>query len=129
AQVIDLLGPNDEFGCIAVDTEPHEIAPLGRLTDKEAIKGKVLRIESQGGGIYAYVALAKAADMLLKAEAGTKHIILFSDAADTEEPGDYRGLLAKCEKAGITVSVIALGKMTDPDAKLCEEIAKLGKGR
>ena len=49
---------------------------------------KILRIQSQGGGIYVYEALAKAAEMIMKAKAGTKHIILFADATDAEEPGD-----------------------------------------
>src|SRR5205823_2605064 len=30
--VLDLLGPMDEFGCHAVDTVPHVIAPLARVT-------------------------------------------------------------------------------------------------
>src|SRR5205807_3889834 len=51
------------------------------------------------------------------------------DAADAEEPGDYKGLLAKCRAAGITVSVIGLGKRTDQDGPLLEEIARLGQGR
>ena len=41
--------------------------------------------------------------MILPAKAGTKHIILFADAADAEEPGDYKTLVDKCQKAGITV--------------------------
>jgi Mg-chelatase subunit ChlD len=135
ASVIDLLGPQDEFACFAVDTEAHEIAPLGLLADKEAVRSKVLRIESQGGGIYMYVALAKAAETIMKAKSGTKHIILFADAADAEEPGvpgnplAYQDLLKKCEKAGITVSVIALGTERDQDAELCKDFAKRGKGR
>lgn len=135
AQVIDLLGPQDEFACFAVDTQAHEIAPLGKLTDKDAVRSKVLRIESQGGGIYMYVALAKAAETVMKATAGTKHIILFADAADAEEPGlpgnpnAYKDLLAKVTKAGITVSVIALGRETDQDANLCKDFAERGKGR
>ena len=28
--VLDLLGPMDEFGCIAVDTIPHTISPLAQ---------------------------------------------------------------------------------------------------
>ena len=89
-QVLDLLGPADEFGCIAVDTEPHTIAPLGRVTNKGPIRDKILRIKSEGGGIYIYEALEAAYDMVRIAKAGTKHIILFSDAADAEEPKAYK---------------------------------------
>src|SRR5262249_55028977 len=76
-----------------------------------------------------YEALAAASQMLMKATAGTKHIILFADAADAEEPGRYAELLEKTGKAGITVSVIGLGKETDKDGELLKDIAKLGKGR
>lgn len=129
AQVLDLLGPIDEFGCIAVDTIPHTIAPLTTVTDKASVRQKILRIESMGGGIFIHVALEAAAAMANKAKAGTKHIILFADAADSEEPGNYKELLDKIRKAGITVSVIGLGTEHDTDAALLKEIASRGGGR
>jgi len=129
AQVLDLLGPMDEFGCFAVDTAAHEIAALGPVKDKEAVRDKILRVQSQGGGIYVDEALLASADMIRHAKAGTKHIVLFADAADAEQPGDYKGLLEKTTKAGITVSVIGLGTKADKDAGLLEDVAKRGGGR
>ena len=70
-----------------------------------------------------------ASQMLMKATAGTRHIILFADAADSEQPGRYKDLLAETDKAGITVSVIGLGTERDKDADLLKDIAKRGKGR
>jgi Mg-chelatase subunit ChlD len=128
-QVLDLLGPMDEFGCYAVDTVAHVVADLGLVTNKEATRGKILGIQSMGGGIYTYTALRAAAEMIQKAKAGTKHIILFADAADAEEPGDYVKLLEVTSKAGITVSVIGLGKDTDKDAEFLRDVAKRGGGR
>jgi uncharacterized membrane protein len=127
--VLDLLSPLDEFGCIAIDTEPHIIAPLGRASDKGPTRNKIRRIESMGGGIFVYVALEAAVKMLTTAKAMTRHIILFSDANDSEEPGKYKELLEKTTAAGITVSVIGLGKKTDKDGALLEDIAARGKGR
>ncbi len=129
AQVLDLLGPMDEFGCFAVDTSPHVIAELGTVKDKERVRDKILRIQSQGGGIYVDEALTASADMIRHAKAGTKHIVLFADVADAEQPGNYKELLEKTRKAGITVSVIGLGKNTDKDAALLEDVAKRGGGR
>ena len=60
-QVLDLLNPADEFGCIAVDTEPHVIVPFGRLTNKGPARDKILRINSEGGGIYIYAGALEAA--------------------------------------------------------------------
>ena len=129
AQVLDMLSPIDEFACFAVDTAPHVVTELGTVTDKEAVRDRILRIRSEGGGIYVDEALMASADTILRAKAGTKHIILFADAADAEQPGKYKDLLDRTRKAGITVSVIGLGKPTDKDAALLEDVAKRGGGR
>jgi hypothetical protein len=129
AQTLDMMTPMDEFGVVAVDEASHIIVDLQKADDPASIRNKILRIGSQGGGIYVYEALTTAADMLLKAQSGTRHIILFADASDSEEPGMYRELLRECEKSGITVSVIGLGKPTDIHAELLRDIAKRGNGQ
>jgi Mg-chelatase subunit ChlD len=128
-QVLDLLSPSDEFGVIAVDTAPHIIQELALIADKGPVRDRILRIQSMGGGIYVYEALAAASKMVLGAKAGTKHIILFADAADAEQPGDYQRLVEECQKAGITVSVIGLGRESDKDGTLLKDIARRGGGR
>ena len=67
--------------------------------------------------------------MVQESEKGTRHIVLFADAADAEEPGDYVRLLATLEPLGITVSVIGLGSETDSDAAFLKDVAARGKGR
>lgn len=129
AQVVELLGPADELGVIAVDSAPHTIVNLAPVSDKSAIKKKVLRIDSMGGGIFVYEALAASAGMLANATPATRHIILFSDAQDSEEPGQYKTLIEKARRANITVSVIGLGSDRDVDAPLLKDIARLGGGR
>jgi len=128
AECVKLLSPGDSFAVIAVDSSPHVIQPLTDVQNTEQIQSRIRRIESMGGGIFVYEALVAAGNELMKAQQATKHIILFSDAQDSEEPGAYKALLKKYESAGITVSVIGLGKKTDVDAKLLEDIAKLGSG-
>ena len=128
-QVLDMLTPIDEFGVVAVDSASHIIVPLNKVDESKSARSRILRVDSGGGGIFVFEALTTAADMLLKAESGTRHIILFADAADSEEPGAYMELLRQCEQAGITVSVIGLGKPTDVDADLLRDIAKRGNGQ
>lgn len=128
-EVLDLLSGMDQFGVLAVDSSAHQIVDMGDVSQNAAYRSKILQIGSMGGGIFIYEALSNAARMVMSAEPQTKHIILFADAADSEEPGDYRRLLAECNAAGITVSVIGLGKETDVDAPLLKEIAELGQGR
>jgi Mg-chelatase subunit ChlD len=129
AAVLDLLGPGDEFGCIAVDTEPHTIADLAPVTAKEKVRKDILGIQSMGGGIFIDVALQAAGKMILPAKAGTKHIILFADAMDSEQPGKYQDLVKAAQSAGITISVIGLGTEKDKDAELLKDIARRGNGR
>ncbi len=131
AEVVDLLSGMDEFGCIAVDSSPHTIVDLTQMTDgkKSSVRSRVLSIDSRGGGIFVYEALRAAAGMLSNATSGTRHIILFADAADSEQPGQYVQLLEDCRKANVSVSVIGLGSKADSDAAFLEDIAKRGGGR
>ncbi len=127
---IELLGPLDQVAVLAVDSESHPIVGLTRLgTQRGSILRQVRGIHSAGGGIYIYEALLGAGKELATASAGTRHLVLFADANDSEEAGDYVRLLKEYASAGITVSVVAMGTPADSDAKLLEDIAKRGGGR
>ncbi len=129
ASVAEMLTPFDEFGAIAIDTAPHTIVPLSKVEDPDALSSTVRRVQSMGGGIYVFTALRASVSMLDAASAGTRHIILFADAADAEEPGEFRNLLTAARAAGITVSVVGLGTDRDADAGFLEEVAAIGGGR
>ena len=126
---IELLTRRDAVAVIAVDSAPHIVVPMGNLTDKPKVLDKVRSIESMGGGIFVFEALKAAAQELLEASQRARHIVLFADAADAEQPGDYRTLVPKLARAGITVSVIGLGQESDSDANFLKDVAKLGNGR
>jgi hypothetical protein len=127
-QVLDLLSPMDEIGVFAVDTTPHEIVPLDSVEHNAAYRGKILAIDSMGGGIYVYEALVASARMISGAQAQTKHIILFADASDSEQSDHYEEIVDKLREAGITVSVVGLGTDHDCDANLLKDIARRGGG-
>ena len=130
AAAVELLGPGDFVSVHAVDSEPYAIVAMGPVGNrKEKMIGRIRSIKSMGGGIYIYKALEAAWRDLQKMEVGTRHIILFADAADSEEPGDYKKLVPEIAKAGCTVSVIGMGTRKDCDAALLEDIARLGNGR
>ncbi len=127
-EVLNQLSEMDQFGCLAVDTEAHEIVPLSDISDKATMANRILRIDSEGGGIYVDVALTASAEMISAATAGTRHIILFADASDAEQGGDYRNIVARCVKAGVTVSAIGMGTDHDKDADLLKDVARRGGG-
>jgi Mg-chelatase subunit ChlD len=126
---IQSLGPFDEVGVIAVDSAPHLVQPLIAAEDTEAICEHVRGIQSMGGGIFTYTALVQAARLVQESNKGTRHIILFADANDAEEPGEYIRLLETITPLGITVSVIGMGSELDQDSAFLKDIAKRGNGR
>lgn len=130
ARAIELLGASDAVAVFAVDSEPHTVVPLSKVGgDAGKMIGMVRRIQSTGGGIYVYNGLVAAWNELKKSAAGQRHVVLFADAADAEQPDAYRELLAEMTAQGATVSVIGLGTAGDPDAGFLEDVARLGNGR
>ncbi len=130
ANAIELLGPMDQVTVFAVDSEPTTVVPLTVIGNKHRqLADRVLKVRSAGGGIFVHIALKAAWDELKKSKAGTRHVILFSDANDSEEPGDYKKLIGEMTTEGCTISVIGLGTKADVDAALLEDIAKIGGGR
>jgi hypothetical protein len=130
ADAINLLGPMDQVCVFAVDSEPTTVVPLTQIKNrKDELTGRVRKVRSAGGGIFVYEALNAAWKELKESKAGTRHVILFSDAQDSEEPGDYQNLVKTMTDNGCTISVIGLGRDTDCDSALLDDIAKRGKGR
>ncbi|MBX3464716.1 MAG: VWA domain-containing protein, partial [Planctomycetes bacterium] len=129
AAAIELLSPIDAVAVLAVDTAPHVVVPMQPVVDRAGLADRVRQIESSGGGIFVGAALQAAAQQLAAAAQQNRHIVLFADAADAEEPGDHRTFVPELVRAGVTVSVIGLGTPADGDAALLEEIARLGNGR
>lgn len=128
-EVLRMMSPNDSIGVIAVDSEPHTIVELMNASSAMGMQNKIMHIQSMGGGIFVYNGLAAAGRMLAGTKAGARHIILFADAADAEQPDKYKELLGKFKLAGITVSVIGLGSEKDSDAEFLRDVAARGGGR
>ena len=130
ARAVELLGNFDQITVFAVDSQAHEEVPLMPVGPNRAkITARIRRIGSMGGGIFVYTGLQAGWKSLSKSNVGQRHIILFSDAADSEEPGKYKQLIQEMNDNGGTVTVIALGTRADSDAKFLEDIAARGKGR
>jgi len=130
ARAIELLGDSDAVTVFAVDSEPHQVIPLTTLGENRGgILSIVRKVQSAGGGIFVFVGLQAGWEELKKAEQGQRHIILFADAADSEEAVGYETLVDEMVASGATLSVIALGTDQDVDADLLKAIAARGKGR
>ncbi len=131
ARAVSLLSDFDQVTVFAVDSSAHEEVPLMMVgKNRKDIISRIRRIGSMGGGIFVYTGMEACWKSLKKADVGQRHIILFSDAQDSEQPGQYRQLVQEMvDKGSATVSVIGLGTPADVDAKLLEDIATRGQGR
>jgi hypothetical protein len=125
---LQLLNERDEASVFMVDTDAHEI--FGMRSVREGLPlDAVAKGFSGGGGIYVGVGLRTAKREILRSTKPTRHVLLFSDAADSEEPDDYRKTINALVDEKVTVSVIGMGTRADSDARLLEEVAALGNGR
>jgi hypothetical protein len=130
ARAIELLGEMDFATVFAVDSTAHEVAPLIPVRENRVqLADACRRVRSAGGGIFVYTGLEAAWKSLKSAQVGQRHVILFADAADAEEPGKYVELLTEMTKEKATVSVIGLGSDTDSDAAFLKDVAARGGGR
>jgi uncharacterized membrane protein len=137
AKAIEFMGHQDNVAVFAVDSEAHEMVPMQTIGDddnKNDLMDLARRITSGGGGIFVFNGLKAGWKALRGTGTGTRHIILFADAADAEQPGDgpgddYKSLLEEVVNDGATCSVIALGQESDVDAAFLKDVAARGKGR
>ncbi len=91
----------DAVAVYAVDSEAHEVVPFSAIgRDKAKMMDAVRSIRSAGGGIYVYTGLKAAWEALKTSTAGQRHVILFADAADAEEPGIIKSSSAKWRHRG-----------------------------
>ena len=130
ARAVELLGAMDAVTVFAVDSQAHSVTGLLNVgASRGELLSRIRSIESMGGGIFVYTGMAAAWKELQKADVGQRHMILFTDAADSEEPGNYKSLIKEMTDEGATISVIGLGTRADSDSAFLEDIAKRGNGR
>ena len=99
ARAVELLGSNDFVVLIPVDSAAHPLSDslVAVGPNRASLVDAARSVASTGGGIFCYTGLKAAWDMLKPAKVGQRHVILFADAADAEEPGEYKELLAEME--------------------------------
>jgi len=128
AESVSVLTANDSLSVIAVDSMPHVFVEQQPIVSINNIIRDIKSIQSEGGGIFVYTGLVAAGDQLATAPQLNKHVILFADANDAEEPGEYISLLADFRSAGVTVTAVGLGTDRDADADFLKDVARRGGG-
>lgn len=136
------LRPTDRVAISTVDTRTVWTYPLGPVSEVGPHRDAIRRIRAGGGGIYVYTALVDAYAALREAPEPIRHVILFSDTADSEEQWQgcpfrpcrttlpYAVDLARdARAAGLTTSVVGIGHAGDSDTEFLQELAAAGGGR
>lgn len=144
----DSLRPTDDVAIASVDTETHWDVPAGPASRLAGHRDEVRAVRAGGGGIYVYTALKDAYRELDGSKRPVRHVILFSDTADSEEqsegsPGGYfdgempRGVAGKTAEAlahdarvrGITTTVVGIGEESAKDTEFLRRLATAAGGR
>jgi uncharacterized membrane protein len=143
--VARLLKPGDRFGVNATDTTVQWVVPLSEVPGEpggragasgagEAFASAIRTLTAGGGGILVYTALRATYEALRDDTSQVRHILLFSDTSDSEQPVGEGGehvfdLARRGAAARITLSVVGIGKHGDKDMELLEGLARSGSGR
>jgi len=138
------LRDEDRIAIAAVDVQSHWYQTLGHAAALGANRDHIRSIRAGGGGIFVYTALTDAYRVLGDADEAVRHVILFSDTADSEE--QYQGcvygsfcarqrlpyavdLARDARDTGITTSVVGIGRAHDHDTTFLQDLAAAGGGR
>ena len=137
AESLKNLTDRDQANVLMVDTRAKWVGPAERLlamtpSNRRMLIKKVLGGRPGGGGIYVRTGLTHAYETLLKTNAQLRHIILFSDARDSEEQSGCAELVAthRVPPDNVTLSVIGLGTPGDPHVGFLHRLSEvIGGGR
>jgi hypothetical protein len=106
------LGPDDLLGIVTFDFEARWLVPLMPAKNDRRIQRLIAGLEASGG-TNIYPALVLAQEGLKKAEAEIHHVILISDGFN-QNVEDFKGLVERMGRDGISVSTIGVGASFDP---------------
>ncbi len=122
-----VLGAGDELGVAHVDTEVRWTVPLQAVTAPAALANTIRGVAPGGGGILVDLALRNGYQALAQRSANLRHVLLFADGSDAEERTHAPALVASAAAAGVTTSVVSLGR--GPDSAALEKLSRVGGGR
>ena len=104
-EAVDTLSPQDQVGVLAVDTQANVVVPLQYATDKKSIHAGIGAIYG-GGGTEMSAAVDACYQMIAKADARIKHVILVTDGETG--PFDYGPLINGFRDKKITFTLIII---------------------
>lgn len=120
----EVLKKNDMIGVIGFDAAVYWVVKMRKPDNVKAIQDAIGTIRADGG-TQILPPLQEAYGALKNADTKLKHIILLTDGQ--AEKSGYDQLIEDMNRAGITLSTVAVGR--EADAELLEALSIGGNGR
>lgn len=127
SRTAELLSANDRVGVAGSSDFLDLVAPIQKLTNKEAVIGQIKKLAPGGGGIYAEPSVQYALKLLRDDPSKVRHFILLADGADCDQHGASVGLAASMRAMHITTTAVAIGD--GKDVPFLKDLATAGGGR
>lgn len=133
-KTLELLQSFDRAAVCVVDHLPKWVGgKLRPMTDanKSRLAHEVTTVRAGGGGILVKTGLDTAYEELRRSDAQMRHIILFADAADSEQQnGCFDMAETNRRRHRITLTAVGLGTPGDPDVAFLKTLSEThGGGR
>jgi Ca-activated chloride channel family protein len=129
-QLIDALGPEDVFSLIIFDNTIERLFGPAKVTDKEALKGRVAEVFPAGGtNIYDGLEAGFRAVLNTEGEAEQRRVIFLTDGLPTAgntNPVAIRDMSVSYNKKYVGLTTIGLG--SDVNIALLRGLAESGGG-
>ncbi|HXH60287.1 MAG TPA: VWA domain-containing protein, partial [Fimbriimonadaceae bacterium] len=123
----ELLSPLDRIGVAGSTDDIEYVAPIARLTNKQAVLNNIGKLRPGGGGVYAEPSMQFAARELGKETTKVRHLIFLADGSDTDLYGKSQEIVSQMRKERITTTVVAIG--AGKDVPWLKQLAATGGGQ
>ncbi len=127
-ETLKMLRPIDRFGVIVSGTGTDWLAPIRPAREAPRIIEQISRIYAGGGGIYCRPSLELAAKAILAEPTRVRHIIMLADTDDCDEQEGCFEIAAALRRAGVTLTVVGIGRPDGVHAGFCQQLARIGGG-
>lgn len=126
-QTVMMMSPNDKVGVVASTDGIKYVAPIQKLTSKEAVISQIRRLGVGGGGIYVRPSMEFAQRDLLADSSKVRHLILLADGSDCDQQEGCEAIALQMRAMKITTTCVSIGE--GPHTPFLRRLAMAGGGR
>jgi len=126
-QTVQMMSPVDKVGVVASTDGIEFVAPIQKLTNKQAVISQIRRLDVGGGGIYMRPSIEFARKHLENDDSKVRHLIILADGSDCDMQEGCVPMASELFSQKITVTTVAIGD--GPHVPFLKAVAAAGGGR